>query len=74
MKKQLKTLEIQKSKDGRPFRMIGITKCQTRPKMWVNGEQRHHWIYQFKYLDTNTYFYIVVNPNDKIIKHYEQNE
>lgn len=40
---------IQTSPQGRPFRLSGTHKASQM--YWIEKEQKHEWIYEFKYLD-----------------------
>ena len=51
--------ETQISKNGRPFRLSGISLVTTKPAVWVKELKayRHGTIYTFKYLDSYDDFF-----------------
>jgi hypothetical protein len=51
--------ETQISKNGRPFRLSGISLVTTKPAVWVKELKayRHGTIYTFKYLDSYDEFF-----------------
>lgn len=52
------TLNTQYDKDGRPFKNIAVKKDLTKPSYYEGREQKWHWVWLFKYLDTNEKFTI----------------
>lgn len=51
--------EVQTSKNGRPFRLSGISLVTTKPAVWVSELKayRHGTIYTFRYLDVDSEFF-----------------
>ena len=51
--------ETQISKNGRPFRLSGISLVTTKPAVWVSDLKayRHGTIYTFRYLDVDSEFF-----------------
>lgn len=43
--------EPQLSKNGRTIRLSGISKNIEVPEKWINGTNKNHWIYHFRFLD-----------------------
>ena len=41
-------LNVQKSTEGRPFRLSGVSK--KGEGKWISGNLKSHWVYSFKYL------------------------
>jgi hypothetical protein len=65
----LKTLEVQYRKKGRPFRASSLTKLGVGK--YINGTQRFCWEYSFRYLDVPKnkpaeFFKIRLGYNDEI--------
>ena len=61
--------EPQISNLGRPFRWFGLKINLEFPEKWVNKEAKHHWIYEFKYLDEQGgYFSVEIDYNDNFYK------
>jgi hypothetical protein len=51
--------ETQTSKNGRPFRLSGISLVTTKPAVWVSelNSYRHGTVYSFRYLDVDSEFF-----------------
>jgi hypothetical protein len=49
--------ETQTSKNGRPFRLSGISLVTTKPAVWVDKRLVHGTIYSFRYLDVDSEFF-----------------
>lgn len=49
--------EKQISKNGRPFRLSGISLVLTKPAVWIDKKLRHGTIYTFRYLDADSEFF-----------------
>lgn len=49
--------EKQISKNGRPFRLSGISLVTTKPAIWIDKRLTHGTIYTFRYLDTDAEFF-----------------
>jgi hypothetical protein len=49
--------ETQTSKNGRPFRLSGISLVTTKPAVWVDKRLVHGTIYTFRYLDADSEFF-----------------
>lgn len=61
--------DTQLTPQGRPFRFSGIEK--TGQSKWINGTEKWHWIYTFRYLDIdNEFFKIQIGYNDEFIKQF----
>ena len=54
---------------GENFRLSGVSVNSKMPAKWVkeNGKniEKYHWIYCFRYLETNNFFKIEINYYDK---------
>jgi len=50
--------ETQTSKNGRPFRLSGVSIVANKPKVWIDEIKayRHGTIYSFRYLDKDEFF------------------
>jgi hypothetical protein len=64
---KINTLEIQEGKLGKPFRFSGLEKNLQKPSKWINGVEKWHWIYTFKYLDGSGFFSIEIDYYDKFV-------
>ena len=62
------TFDIQEGKLGKRFRQSSLTRNGQLPPKWINGLEKYHWIYLFKYVDEDKYFEVEVDYYDKIIK------
>lgn len=61
--------ETQISKNGRPFRLSGISLVTTKPAVWINKILTHGTIYTFRYLDVdNEFFSFEFSPDNKFIQ------
>lgn len=49
--------EKQISKNGRPFRLSGISLVTTKPAIWIDKQLTHGTIYTFRYLDVDAEFF-----------------
>jgi hypothetical protein len=49
--------DTQISKNGRPFRLSGVSHVLTKPAVWVNKMLLHGTIYSFRYLDEQDGFF-----------------
>jgi hypothetical protein len=49
--------DTQISKNGRPFRLSGVSHVLTKPAVWVNKMLMHGTIYSFRYLDEQDGFF-----------------
>lgn len=59
--------DTQISKNGRPFRLSGISLVTTKPAIWINRQLRHGTVYWFRYLDKDEFFGFEFSPDDKFI-------
>jgi len=64
----LKTLEIQEGKLGRPFRASGVQKITTIAPKWVGRVEKWCWRHTFRYLDEKGgFFEIDLDHENKLI-------
>lgn len=49
--------DTQISKNGRPFRLSGISLVLTKPAVWIDNRPHHGTIYTFRYLDVDSEFF-----------------
>jgi hypothetical protein len=49
--------ETQISKNGRPFRLSGISIVSDKPAIWIEKRLTHGTIYHFRYLDKQDEFF-----------------
>lgn len=61
------TTQEQIDPSGRPFVNVGVEKDTNYPDKWVGKVVKNYWILTFKYTDTNEYFKIGLDYNDKVI-------
>jgi len=49
----------QTSKNGRPFRLSGVSLVLTKPQVWIDDIKayRHSTVYSFRYLDVDSEFF-----------------
>lgn len=60
--------ESQVSKNGRPFRLSGISLVLDKPAVWIDKRLMHGTIYSFRYLDVeNEFFAFEFSPNGKLL-------
>jgi hypothetical protein len=62
------SFEIQEGKLGKPFRQSGVRRnTDVKPK-WIDRVEKWHWIYLFKYIDSEGFFEVEIDYYGKIIK------
>jgi hypothetical protein len=60
--------ETQASKNGRPFRLSGVSSVTTKPAQWIDKKLVHGTIYSFRYLDVdNEFFGFEFTPDGKFL-------
>lgn len=59
--------EVQTSKNGRPFRLSGISLVTEKPAIWIDKRLTHGTKYWFRYLDTDEFFGFEFSPDGKFI-------
>jgi hypothetical protein len=59
--------EPQISKNGRPFRLSGISLVTTKPAIWIDNNLRHGTIYSFRYVGTDEFFGFEFAPDGKFL-------
>lgn len=59
--------ETYQNKDGRNFRVIGISKKENTEK-WIDGKYRSHWIVDVKFLDNSETKSLFYDYQDKLYK------
>jgi len=59
----------QTSKNGRPFRLSGVSLVTTKPQVWIDEIKayRHGTIYIFRYLDKDEFFAFEFDARDKFV-------
>lgn len=66
-KEYILTTEPQVSPQGRLFINTAVQKDTEHPDKWINKVLKSRWIYTFKYLDNNEYFYLYIDYNDEVL-------
>lgn len=62
------SFETQQSKNGRDFRLSGVSKKTTLPAKWINKDYKFHWVYNFIYLDKiGGFFEIEIDYSDNFV-------
>lgn len=59
----------QTSKNGRPFRLSGVSIVLNKPMIWIDEIKayRHGTIYHFRYLDKDDFFAFEFDARDNFI-------
>jgi len=59
----------QTSKNGRPFRLSGVSLVTTKPQVWIDEIKayRHGTVYSFRYLDKDEFFAFEFDARDKFV-------
>lgn len=66
--------EIQHTPRGRPVLFRGSEKLINRPSKWINREERHHWLFHFRYNDVQyEYIRFEFDFEDKFVQAFDTN-
>ena len=63
----IRHFDEQISKNGRPFRLSGVSLVTTKPQEWVGKMLFHNTIYHFRYLDADEFFAFEFDPKGNFL-------
>ncbi len=59
---------IQRSPNGREFRVVGVEKDLSAKSQWINGAEKHCWIVTVKFLDNGFRVLLHFDHKDVCVK------
>ncbi len=63
---------VQKSPNGREFRIVGVEKDLSCDPQWINGSKKYCWIVTIKFIDNSQRVMLYFNHRDECIKSFEK--